>query len=93
MTNQETDQQAPDAGALQVAGSVQASPNGKHWGVVHLTMGPMTAALTLPDGVLTELADKLPAILNDLARQVRLQNGGLAVAPANALQTIGKVKP
>jgi hypothetical protein len=77
----ETPQQPPaDAPNVGMAGSVQMGPDGKQWGVLHISTPLSQFALLIPEIALPSLAEALPKLIGDLADEVRRGNAGLVLA-------------
>lgn len=77
----EPDTEPKNAGVnVGIAGSMQMGPDGKQWGVLHIT-GPVThTAVLVPESGLASLATELPKMLAELADTVRQANSGIVLA-------------
>lgn len=77
------DQPQPDqrAAELNIAFNAGQGPDGKQWGVMAVSSGPLTVQIAFPPEALDAISEGIPAEFTKLAAHVRRANMGLVIAP------------
>lgn len=70
----------PSGDQVSVATSIQKGADGKHWVALHVNFPLGAFAIAVPPEAAVALADGLPDMLRDAAKQAKQANNGLIIA-------------